>query len=145
MLPHYIEEKKLSDWRNEFGHIKDLDMQTTMDLLLAYDDVEKFIPYINNKTEARRICQNISIYRDMLDIEEVRDSVLSTDTDWLELKAKLQISNDFVEEHKKRALQFIMDNGADIMYKYLCRNITSAPIVQKLVTAEISDKYNELK
>lgn len=145
MLPHYLEEKKLSDWRSEFGHIKDLDMQTTMDLLLAYDDVEKFIPYINNKTEARRICQNISIYRDMLDIEEVRDSVLSTDTDWLELKAKLQISNDFVEEHKKRALQFIMDNGADIMYKYLCRNITSAPIVQKLVTAEISGQYNELK
>ena len=144
-LPCYLEKKKLSDWRNEFGHIKDLDLKTTIELLLVYNDVTKFVPYINNKTEAHRICQNISIYRDMLDIEEVRDSVLTTDKDWLELKAKLQISDDFVEEHKKRALQFIMDNGADIMYKYLCRNIVSAPIVQKLVTAEISDQYKELK
>lgn len=144
-LPKYLCQKKLSDWKLEFSNIKRIDYKTTVQILMNYDNMKRFIPHINDRTEAIRLCQNISIYKDMLSIEDVRNSVFETDKDWLELKAKLQLTDTFVNENKQNILKFIMNNGAEIMYRYLCRNITSVKNVQRLVVAEITDKFHELK
>lgn len=144
-LVKFLKKKKLSDWKLELSHIQNIDYKTTVKLLLCYEGVKRFIPYISNNTEALRICQNIDVYKDMRTIEEVRDSVLETDRDWLELKAKLKLSDEFVNDNKERVLDFIMREGARVVYRYLCRNAGLTADMRKLLSAELLGKFKELK
>lgn len=145
-LPKYLRIKKLSDWRNdEFSHIKRINYNTVVKLLTCYDDLQKFIKDIRDRTEAERICQNIGIYRDMRDIMDIRESVVGTDEDWKKLQSELQLTDEFVNLNKDSIAEFILQNGAAIAYSYLCGGSSQLSDLKKLVTAEVTGRFRELK
>lgn len=145
-LPEYLRLKKLSDWRNEeFGHIKQINYNTVVELLTYYGDLQKFVKDIKDRAEAQRICKNIQVYKDMQSIMDIRESVVGTDEDWLHLKSRVQLTDEFVNQNRDSITEFIMRNGAYIAYKYLCQNMQSLNDLKKLVIAELLGRFDEVK
>lgn len=146
ILPAFLNTKKLSDWYSkDFGYITDLDYKTLLQIFHNYPENMILLKDVDSCLEAKRICNNYSLYEDMSSLQEVRESILKTDKDWLELKILLDLSDEFVQDNKESIQKFVINNGAYILYSYLKKRKADVENIKRLFMAEILNKFDELK
>ena len=99
-LARCLLEKPFSEWyRGAFGHIRGLTRRTAMWLLRKYEQLQVFIPEMQSEADAIFALNNGAVIAGQKNWTQVRAAVLTMDRDWLDLKERFSITDEFVEQH----------------------------------------------
>lgn len=122
-LARCLLEKPFSEWyRGAFGHIRGLTRRTAMWLLRKYEQLRVFIPEMQSEADAIFALNNGAVIAGQKNWTQVRAAVLTMDRDWLDLKERFSITDEFVEQHRESVTNFLLRGGSAMvraLYGYL--------------------------
>lgn len=148
-LARCLLEKPFSEWyRDVFGHIRGLTRQTTMRLLRKYEQLCRFIPDLQTEADAIFALNNETLIGGQRNWMQVRAAVLTMDQDWLDLKERFSITDEFVEQYKEAVTNFLLHGGSAMvraLYGYLQGNDKAVEALRRIVQAELMGQFYALK
>ncbi len=150
--------RPFSQWMQKiFSHIEGLEPEVGLRLLENYSRIGHLIWDIRTAAEARYIACSAKdllyhsegyplpcAYRDK-DMEDIREAVLRENPEWLKLQDEFQFTEEFIAENEARIRNFIFDDGAHIIWIYLQRMRHKSEELRRLVYAELTGRFRELK
>lgn len=148
-LARCLLEKPFSEWyRDVFGHIRGLTRQTTMRLLRKYEQMQVFIPEMQSESDAIFALNNETLIAGQRNWMQVRAAVLTMDQDWLDLKERFSITDEFVEQYKEAVTNFLLRGGSAMvraLYGYLQGDDKAIEALRRIVQAELMGQFYALK
>lgn len=148
-LAQCLLEAPFSEWhRRRFGHIRGLTRRTAMRMLLHYTQLRPLIPDLQTETDAVFASRNLPLLAGCENWQQVRTSILTTDTDWVCLKENLAFSDEFVEQNKSCITDFLLRGGSSLvapLYHYLQGNDAAVEALRRIVQAELMGRFYALK
>lgn len=137
-LYHYIEK--------DFYHIKGLDAESTIRILINYERIQKFIPQIQNKTELLYILRNLDKVQKYNSIDTIKANIENIDAYWNDLIKFMGFNTKFIENNKIQIKQFLLNNGAEFALTYF-KNYNNKDLdsFKKIVKAELMGQFKKLK
>ena len=146
-LAERIKIKPLYKWlEKDFNEIKDIKIEDSIQMLINYEYIQKFIPEIKNRNELSYILRNIDIISNYDNINSLKENIEDNDIYWEYLKNKMNFSNEFVEKYKENIKEFLLNNGSELAYKYYenC-NDEQKNSFKLIVKAELMGEFKTLK
>lgn len=141
-----LTEKKLSVWlRTDFAHIRNLELETAVRLLIYKEELSRFLPEIESGFQAEYVLKNREQLAQLASMGEFNQKLLETDRTWLKMKRDFQYPEELVEENRERILKFLFQGGAEIMTAFYQDGMEHMEKARRLVTAEILGRFRELK
>lgn len=139
-----------SEWyQGPLGHIRDLPRQTAIQLLQHYDQVQAFVPEFHTEADAIFALNNLSILEGRENWDQVRSAILTENQDWLYLKEKFSLADDFVEQYRTTTTDFLLRGGAYMvrsLYDYLPHgDKASSEALRRVMQAQLMGKFYDLK
>lgn len=145
-LAAQLSRKRLSQWLQEdFGHIRGLTGRDGVLLLMRWDEMANFVPDVRFAYQIHSLARNLEKLHSFHNLKEFEQELLTMDESWLKLKDILALSDAFVAENKRLVMKFLYENGAEIMSDYLSGNSSDQESIRRLVMAECSGRFDELK
>lgn len=148
-LPAIAEQlsvRPLSQWmQKNFSNIDGLDSKIGIKILENYERIKHLTSDIRTIAEARYVTSHAKNFQTKKDMKTVRDSVLQESRDWINLQKNFQFSPEFIQENEERIRNFIFEDGAYIMWTYLQQMQEKTEELRRLVFAELSGRFRELK
>ena len=146
-LAKLIKIKPLYMWlEQDFNKIKDIKIEDVVQILINYDRIRKFIPEIMNKNVLSYILRNIDIVSNYDNIKNIVDNIENIDIYWKYLKEKMDFSEEFIQKYKENINGFLLNNGAEIAYKYFKNcNTEQKDSFKLIVKAELMGEFKKLK
>ena len=148
-LARCLLEKPFSEWyRGAFGHIRGLTRRTAMWLLRKYEQLRVFIPEMQSEADAIFALNNGAVIAGQKNWTQVRAAVLTMDRDWLDLKERFSITDEFVEQHREPVTNFLLRGGSAMvrsLYDYLQGNDKAIEALRRIVQAELMGQFYALK
>ena len=146
-LAEKIKIKPLYLWiEKDFKNIKELACSDALQILIHYDDLQKFIPEINNSFELAyllRNCEKLSKYENL---ENIKNDIQNIDEFWIRLKQELEFNEEFLQKNKINIEKFLLKNGAELAYKYyISRNGEEKKSFKLIIKAELMGEFKSLK
>ena len=93
-----------------------------MRLLQRYEQLQVFIPELQSEADAIFALNNEAVIAGQKNWTQVRAAVLTMDRDWLDLKERFSITDEFVEQHREPVTNFLLRGGSAMvraLYGYL--------------------------
>lgn len=101
-LSNKIVEKSLYNWmEQDFKQIKNLTPNDTINILINYSSINKFINDIRDVNEVSFLLRNIDTINKYNNLQSIKDNIENIDKYWKELIEIMNISQEFIEKHKK--------------------------------------------
>ena len=148
-LARCLLEKPFSEWyRGAFGHIRGLTRRTAMWLLRKYEQLRVFIPEMQSEADAIFALNNGAVIAGQKNWTQVRAAVLTMDRDWLDLKERFSITDEFVEQHREPVTNFLLRGGSAMvraLYGYLQGDDKAIEALRRIVQAELMGQFYALK
>lgn len=148
-LARCLLEKPFSEWyRGVFGHIRGLTRRTAMWLLRKYEQLQVFIPEMQSEADAIFALNNGAVIAGQKNWTQVRAAVLTMDRDWLDLKERFSITDEFVEQHREPVTNFLLRGGSAMvraLYGYLQGDDKAIEALRRIVQAELMGQFYALK
>ena len=148
-LARCLLEKPFSEWyRGTFGHIRGLTRRTAMWLLRKYEQLQVFIPEMQSEADAIFALNNGAVIAGQKNWTQVRAAVLTMDRDWLDLKERFSITDEFVEQHREPVTNFLLRGGSAMvraLYGYLQGDDKAIEALRRIVQAELMGQFYALK
>lgn len=148
-LARCLLEQPFSEWyRGAFGHIRGLTRRTAMRLLQKYEQLQAFIPELQSEADAIFVLNNGAVIAGQKNWMQVRAAVLTMDQDWLDLKERFSITDEFVEQHRESVTNFLLRGGSAMvrsLYGYLQGNDKAIEALRRIVQAELMGQFYALK
>ena len=148
-LARCLLEKPFSEWyRGAFGHIRGLTRRTAMRLLQRYEQLQVFIPELQSEADAIFALNNEAVIAGQKNWTQVRTAVLTMDQDWLDLKERFSITDEFVEQHREPVTNFLLRGGSAMvraLYGYLQGDDKAIEALRRIVQAELMGQFYALK
>lgn len=148
-LPQIAEQlsvQPFSQWMQKtFSGIEGINSQVGMKVLENYKKIKHLIKDVRTVAEARYIACNALRFQKDTNMDHIRERVLRENEDWLQLQEKFQFTQEFIRENEERIRTFIFDDGAYIMWTYLKQMRQKTEELRRLVFAELSGRFRELK
>ena len=148
-LARCLLEKPFSEWyRGAFGHIRGLTRRTAMWLLRKYEQLQVFIPEMQSEADAIFALNNGAVIAGQKNWTQVRAAVLTMDRDWLDLKERFSITDEFVEQHREPVTNFLLRGGSAMvraLYGYLQGDDKAIEALRRIVQAELMGQFYALK
>lgn len=148
-LARCLLEKPFSEWyRGAFGHIRGLTRRTAMRLLQRYEQLQVFIPELQSEADAIFALNNEAVIAGQKNWTQVRTAVLTMDRDWLDLKERFSITDEFVEQHREPVTNFLLRGGSAMvraLYGYLQGDDKAIEALRRIVQAELMGQFYALK
>ena len=91
-------------------------------LLRKYEQLQVFIPEMQSEADAIFALNNGAVIAGQKNWTQVRAAVLTMDRDWLDLKERFSITDEFVEQHREPVTNFLLRGGSAMvraLYGYL--------------------------
>jgi len=147
VLARRIKIRPLYKWLEEcFNNIKDIKAEDIVKILIHYNDIIKFIPQIKNKNELAYVLRNYENIQSYDNLADVKNDIELLDKDWYELKRQLDFSPDFMKKYKDNIKEFLLNNGAELAYKYYKnRNDEQKEAFKLIIKAELMGQFKSLK
>lgn len=159
-LPDQMEEEKLaqlakrlsikplSRWlREELGHIKELHVDTAIELLSDWETYESYIADLSNGRQAAYLIRNQDLLRKYKTFGELQENLVREDRNWIWLRETLGITEEFTQQYKEAVHTFICQGDAQIVYEF-CRELESdqkLENVRRLLAAELMGAFEQVK
>jgi hypothetical protein len=141
-------QKPLSHWRDQdFRHIKGLDAHDIAELLIYHTEIEKMIPQMQSRTDARLVLRARESLQNYASITAMKGDLMRVDHAWKALLLKMDFSAEFLERHNERVIEFLCQNGADIVKTYY-NNLSSEQrreSFRRVVVAMLMGEFRTLK
>lgn len=148
-LARCLLEKPFSEWyRGTFGHIRGLTRRTAMWLLRKYEQLQVFIPEMQSEADAIFVLNNGAVIAGQKNWTQVRAAVLTMDRDWLDLKERFSIADEFVEQYREPVTNFLLRGGSAMvraLYGYLQGDDKAIEALRRIVQAELMGQFYALK
>lgn len=148
-LARCLLEKPFSEWyRGAFGHIRGLTRRAAMWLLRKYEQLQVFIPEMQSEADAIFALNNGAVIAGQKNWTQVRAAVLTMDRDWLDLKERFSITDEFVEQHREPVTNFLLRGGSAMvraLYGYLQGDDKAIEALRRIVQAELMGQFYALK
>ena len=146
-LAEKIKIKPLYMWlEQDFNKIKDIKIDDVIQILINYENIQKFIPEIDNKKELSYILRNIDIVTKYDSVKDIKDNIENTDIYWKYIKEQMNFSDEFIQKYKQNINEFLLNNGAELAYKYYKNRDTEQKASFKLIIkAELMGEFKKLK
>ena len=80
-------------------------------LLRKYEQLRVFIPEMQSEADAIFALNNGAVIAGQKNWTQVRAAVLTMDRDWLDLKERFSITDEFVEQHREPVTNFLLRGG----------------------------------
>ena len=77
-------------------------------LLRKYEQLQVFIPEMQSEADAIFALNNGAVIAGQKNWTQVRAAVLTMDRDWLDLKERFSITDEFVEQHREPVTNFLL-------------------------------------
>ena len=141
-----LSEKPLSRWiREDFRNISDLSYGTALWLLVYREQLKGMEKEITMEQQALYLLKDLVLVKECDSLSELKEKLILGDVSWGLLKEKLSFSEEFVQNNAARIGNFLFVGGAEIMETFLERQPSKIEEIQRLVTAELLGKFDELK
>lgn len=144
-LAKMLSQKPLSMWHAEyFSHIDDVFMADTLQFLLSYEKLERFLCDMNSKEEVLYAIRNADMLKDYESWAKARKDILLIDRDFVKLREYLQLTDAFIEENMEHIQKFLMAEGAEmsrIYYEYTPQK----EAFRRILLAELMGKFQQVK
>ena len=149
-LAQCLLQRTFSQWyEGVFGHIQGLTRRTAIQLLAQYGQVEGVISDLQTEADAVFTVNNAAGLAEYPTWARLRNSILTVDRDWQYLKEKMHFSDDFVAQHQKNILDFLLRGGSAMvrpLYDYLNKEGTKGQeALRRVVQAEVMGQFYKLK
>lgn len=146
-LAEKIKEKPLYAWiENDFNKIDNIKVSDVIKILANYDIIGKFIPEIKRQSELAYILRNIEQIQNYDNLENIKDNIEKIDKYWNELKRSMNFDNEFIEKYNQNIREFLLNNGAELAYKYYIKRNDEQKVSFKLIIkAELMGEFKKLK
>lgn len=145
LLAEKLSQKPISVWyENWFSHIAGVTMADTLQFLLRFDDLERFLSQMETKEDVFYAIRNAELLRLYSDWNQVREEIILADRDFWKLREYMNLSDEFVLQNESQIKKFLLAEGAEmtrIYYEYTPQKEAFRRIVQ----AELMGKLKELK
>lgn len=142
-----IKEKPLYVWlENDFNKIKDIKMSDVIQILINYETISKFIPEIEKQNELAYLLRNIDQIQNYDNLKSIKDNIEEIDEYWNELKRYMNFDKEFILKFNKNIREFLLNNGAELAYKYyISRNEEQKASFKLIIKAELMGEFKKLK
>lgn len=146
-LAEKIKEKPLYIWlENDFNKIKDIKMSDVIQILINYETISKYIPEIKKQNELAYILRNINQIQEYGNLQSIKDNIEEIDEYWNELKRYMNFDKEFIEKYNQNIREFLLNNGAELAYKYYTsRNDEQKASLKLIIKAELMGEFKKLK
>lgn len=146
-LSEKLKIKNLYKWmENEFSNIKDLRPEDAVEILIKYNQIEKFIPEITNQIELQYINRNAEKIQQYKNLNEIKEHIEEIDTYWIELIKCMDINQEFINNNKENIKQFLLKNGAKLaLIYYNRRSEQDKEPFKRIVKSELMGEFKKLK
>ncbi len=146
-LAERIREKPLYTWmENDFNKIENIKASDVIEILINYDIIGKFIPEIKRQNELAYILRNIEQIQNYDNLKSIKDNIEKIDKYWNELKRSMSFDNEFIEKYNQNIREFLLNNGAELAYKYYIKRNDEQKVSFKLIIkAELMGEFKKLK
>ena len=146
-LTKLIKIKPLYMWlEQDFNKIKDIKIEDVVQILINYDCIQKFIPEIMNQNVLLYILRNIDKVSNYDNVKYIINNIEDIDVYWKYLKKEMNFSEEFIQKYKENINEFLLNNGAELAYKYFKdRNIEQKESFKLIVKSELMGEFKKLK
>ena len=117
-------------------------------LLRKYEQLRVFIPEMQSEADAIFALNNGAVIAGQKNWTQVRATVLTMDRDWLDLKERFSITDEFVEQHREPVTNFLLRGGSAMvraLYGYLQGDDKAIEALRRIVQAELMGQFYALK
>lgn len=146
-LAKCLDRKPLYSWLQEdFGHIQNLTAHDTMKILIHLEQLQHLIFSMTERNDVLLALQNLDDLNRFNSIDDLKVNIVQVDQNWGSLVSAMGLSQEFLELYRDNIINFICNNGADIVETYR----TSLDSAQqesffRVVKAELMGQLGELK
>ena len=146
-LAQRLSIKPIYKWiQDEFSKISDVNANITIDILINYEKLDKFIPCITTAAEANYLIRNKDSISECKSFDYILKNIDKIDVAWSELYQILELSDTFREIYFNNIIKFLMNDGAQIAVAYF-KNLDSdkKEAFKLIVKAELMGEFHKLK
>lgn len=145
-LGNMLSQKSLSQWMQvEFTHIRGICPEDAIQMLSHWEQVKRFVPGVEDGVQGRYLLSNIKMLDNYKDFLELQERVIVFDKFWLDIRQKLQITDDFIEQYKENILRFLYEGGAEVIHAFLLEQPDKKEEIRRILMAELMGRFSELK
>lgn len=140
-----LSEKTFDRWRDqEFAHLRGIDRVELVRCLAVYDDVKRFLPDLRHWEEAVYVARNYENLKECRCWQEVIENLLEHDRDWQALRKKLDLNDQFIQEHRDSIVNFLVRDGAEMSRIYYDKTDRKEAF-RRIVLSELMGQFRTLK
>lgn len=145
-LAGYLSIKPLSRWKDqEFGHLQ-MNLRESVDVLLKYEIIAKFLPDAASKDEALFLARNAEQVRDCETLQDIRGDLAAFDTEWDMLVDEMEFNEAFLQRYPDPIRAFIYRGGSHIAHTYYNKiGGYQKEAFRRIVKAELMGQLPEVK
>jgi len=147
-LAEKLKIKTLYDWyEKDFYKIDGLKVENVINLLINFEEIQKFIPQITHVKELLYIIRNKEILNNYNSLDEVKEDIENIDLYWKQLVNAMEFSEDFIKENSKTIKEFLLCNGAELALSYYrqCENNKQRHSYKLIIKAQLMGEFYKVK
>lgn len=146
-LAEKIKIKPLYKWLElDFNKIKDIKIEHVIQILIHYEEIEKFVFEIKNYKELLWILRNSDKIVNYKNLQSIKDDIENIDKYWIKLKDEIKFSDDFLKKYNNNIKDFLLNNGAELAYiYYIERNEEQKKAFKLIIKAQLMGEFKRLK
>lgn len=147
VLAAKLDKKPLYGWRQkDFGHIQGLRPCDVVQLLLHMEELRHLIPSMQNREDLSIALRSLGTVSQFNSIDALKEGLLQSDTNWLALAERMNLSSEFQAQYKEEIVHFLCRDGASVAQTYIgCLSEERQEAFLRVVKAELMGKLHELK
>ena len=141
-------QKPFFSWsKQKFNHINGIKPNDTIQLLIHYSEIERFIPQMKTGIDARLVLRNRENIHDYDKISDMKNEMEKIDADWKVLVKAMDLNEQFLRQNQDKVVEFICRNGASIAKTYY-NNLSNADkkeALKRILKALVMGEFYKLK
>ena len=145
VLAARLSEAPLSVWREkQFAHIKGLSIFDSVRVLLAYEEIARFLPDMHTWEEAVFAARNGSRLQEYETWEDAKNNIVNADNDWKWIAEKMGFTKDFIAQNQPHIFRFVLNEGSEMTRMYY-EYTEKKEAMRRIIQAEIMGQFRILK